>query len=110
MWKVASSSPLVVTSARLRYQVSRGLSRHFSLLRPSSRSQVHLTSAAVKGFPSCHLTSRRNLNVISVPSSFQLQLVASSGRIVASVFCLVYLSLGTRLLGAPIIGMTVDQV
>jgi len=55
------------------------LIRNFSLPLSSSRSQVHLTSAAVNGLPSCHLTPVRNLNVSSVPSSFHAQLVASSG-------------------------------
>ncbi len=45
-----------------------------------------------------------------MPSSFQLQLVASSGRIVARVFCLMCWSYSTRLLNTPIIGMIVDQV
>ena len=38
------------------YQDLRGLRRSFSLDLPVSRSQVHLTSLAVKGLPSCHLT------------------------------------------------------
>ena len=49
---------VVVTESRLRYQDLRGLTRSFSVAFPSSRSQVHFTSAAVKGLPSCHLTCR----------------------------------------------------
>ena len=43
--------------------------RSLSLPVPISRSQVHLTSAAVKGLPSCHLTPWRSGKVSSLPSS-----------------------------------------
>src|SRR5215469_8909911 len=55
--------------------------RNFSLDLPLSRSQVHLTSLAVNGLPSCHLTPSRSGNVRSVPSSFHDQPVARSGTI-----------------------------
>ena len=62
-------SPLTVTSARFRYQLLRGLTRSFSLDLPASVSQVHLTSCAVNGLPSCHLTPVRSRNVSAVLSS-----------------------------------------
>ena len=55
--------------------------RSFSLDLPCSRSQVHLTSLAVNGLPSCHLTPWRNGKVSSVPSSLHDQPVARSGTI-----------------------------
>jgi hypothetical protein len=39
-----------------------------------------LTSAAVKGLPSCHSTPWRSLNVMVLPSSDTVQLSASIGR------------------------------
>ena len=62
-------------------------SRSFSADLPVSRSQVHLTSLAVNGLPSCHLTPWRNGRVCSVPSSFHDQPVARSGTIDAMLFC-----------------------
>jgi len=48
----------------------RGLSLDFSRDFPIKRSQVHLTSAAVNGLPSCHLMPWRSLKVSWVlPSS-----------------------------------------
>jgi len=46
-----------------------------------SKSQVHLTSCAVNGLPSCHLTPCRSGKVSAGPSSFHDQLVARSGTI-----------------------------
>src|SRR5216684_4945326 len=82
----------------------RGLIRSFSLAVPCSSSNVHLTSAAVNGFPSCHLTPWRKGMVSSVPSSFQAQLVASSGTIDFGLFCGTCWSYRTRLLNTLIIG------
>src|SRR4029077_7366522 len=82
-WK----SPFGDTSSTLPYQDLRGLMRSFSLALPLSRSQVHLTSWAVNGLPSCHLTPWRKGKVNSVPSSFEDQLVASSGTIDRMLFC-----------------------
>src|SRR3546814_19050998 len=65
------------------YQAARGLLRSFLPSRPATRSQVHFTSAAVKGSPSCHLTPSRSLKVSFVRSSFHDQLSARSGRIVS---------------------------
>src|SRR5215472_11795002 len=90
--------------SRLRYQVLRGLTRSFSLAFPVNRSQVHLTSAAVNGFPSCHLTPWRRLKVRSLPSSLQAQEVARSATIDLGLACSTCWSYITRLLNTPIIG------
>src|SRR6516225_7756630 len=103
-WKVTSKSPFVVTSERFRYQDLRGLTRSFSLDLPVNMSQVHWTSLAVKGLPSCQDTPRRNVNVSSVPSSFHDQSVARSGTIDVRLFCRTCWSNITRLLNTPIIG------
>src|SRR5689334_14296597 len=87
-----SKSPFVVTASRLLYQDLRGFTRSFSCPVPISRSQVHLTSADVKGFPSCHLTPSRSLKVSSLPSSLQFQLVARSGTIEFRLFCFTFWS------------------
>src|SRR5438874_5262107 len=93
-----------MTSSRLRYQDLRGLTRNFSVDLPVIRSQVHLTSAAVNGLPSCHLTPSRSLKVSSFPSSLHDQLEARSGTIELRVFCGTCWSNITRLLNTPIIG------
>src|SRR6516162_9923652 len=49
--------------------------RSLSLPVPIRRSQVHLTSAAVNGLPSCHLTPWRSGKVSSLPSSLHSHLV-----------------------------------
>src|ERR1700731_4257669 len=54
--------------------------RSFSCDLPRRRSQVHCTSLAVKGLPSCHFTPSRSLKVSRVSSSLHDQLVASCGR------------------------------
>src|ERR1700757_4454773 len=93
-----------MTSSRLRYQDLRGLTRNFSVDLPVIRSQVHLTSAAVNGLPSCHLTPSRSLKVSSFPSSLHDQLEAKSETIELRVFCGTCWSNITRLLNTPIIG------
>ena len=103
-WKVTSSSPLTVTASRLRYQGLRGLTRSFSADLPAIKSQVHLTSLAVNGLPSCHLTPGRSLKVNSLASSLQAQLRARSGTIDSRLFCFTCWSNMTRLLKTPIIG------
>src|SRR5206468_7876930 len=90
--------------SRLRYQDLRGLTRSFSADLPVSRPQVHLTSAAVNGLPSCHLTPWRNLKLSSLPSSLQAQLSARSGTIVDRLFCAMCWSNMTKLLNTAIIG------
>src|SRR4029077_4988795 len=98
------------TASRLRYQDLRGLTRSFSGAVPATRSQVHLTSLAVNGFPSCHLTPWRNLNVNSLPSSLEAQLVARSGTIDSRLFCFTCWSNMTRLLNTPITGPMANTV
>src|SRR5437667_7372599 len=84
--------------------------RSFSFALPLSRSQVHLTSWAVNGLPSCHLTPWRSGKVNSVPSSLEDQLVASSGTIDRMLFCGTLWSYTTRLLKTPIVGRTAAAV
>jgi len=78
--------------------------RSFSADFPVNKSQVHLTSLAVKGLPSCHFTPWRSGIVSSAPSSFHDQLVAKSGTIDFGLFCGTAWSYITRLLNTPIIG------
>src|SRR6266436_760398 len=67
-------------------------------------SQVHLTSLAVNGLPSGHLTPWRSGKVSSVPSSLHDQLTAKSGTIDCMLFCGTSCLYITRLLNTPIIG------
>src|SRR5215471_8039838 len=101
---VVSKSPSVTTSSRLRYQALRGLRRNFCSAFPWSRSQVHLTSFAVNGLPSCHVTPWRNLKVSSLPSSLHDHEVARSGTIDLRLVWAMLWSYITRLLKTPIIG------
>src|ERR1051325_1636826 len=109
-WKVASKSPLVEISVTLAYQSLRGFLRNFCSDTPRRRSQVHFTSLAVNGLPSCHLTPSRSLKVSCVLSAFHVQLVASSGTMVDVLFCSLCWSNSTRLLKTPIIGTLVEKV
>src|SRR6202035_1813183 len=84
--KLASAGPLTAISATLLHHDLRGFARNFSVERPVNRSQVHLTSAAVNGLPSCHLTPWRSLKVRRLPSSLPAQLSARSGRSVWRLF------------------------
>src|SRR5258708_4918446 len=67
-------------------------------------SQVHLTSLAVNGLPSCHLTPRRSLKVSAVLSSSHDHSVARSGTIELRLVCATCWSYMTRLLKTPCIG------
>src|ERR1700687_87744 len=67
-------------------------------------SQVHLTSRAVNGLPSCHLTPWRNFKVSAVLSSSHAHSVARSGTIEVKLACATCWSYMTRLLKTPIIG------
>src|SRR5205809_8032908 len=86
-WTVTSLAPLGTTSATLSYQLLRGFLRNEALARPISMSNVHFTSAAVNGLPSCHFTPSCSLNVSFVLSALHDQLVARSGTIVSMLFC-----------------------
>src|SRR3984893_1823904 len=90
--------------SKLRYQDLRGLVRSLSSLLPRIRSQVHLTSAAVKGLPSCQLTLCRSSKVSAVISAFHDHLVARSGSIVSIRFCGTSCLKRTKLLKTAIIG------
>src|SRR3979411_632786 len=86
--KVASLSPLVVTSSRLKYQTWRGFLRKSEASPlPISMFQVHCTSLAENGLPSCHLTPSRSLNVNFVLVGSHDQLVAISGTRVSALSC-----------------------
>src|SRR5580704_8297611 len=102
---MASVTPLVTIATTLFHHDLRGFARSLSVDRPVSRSQVHLTSAEVKGWPSCHLTPSRNLKVSRVPSAFHDQLSARSGTIVSRLFCAICWSYSTRLLNTAIMGI-----
>src|SRR6266481_1710110 len=102
--KVTSLSPFAVTSSRLRYHALRGLRRSLSVDLPVNRSQVHLTSLAVSGLPSCQVMPWRNGKVSSVPSSLHDQLVARSGTTDCREFRGTSCLNMTRLLKTPIIG------
>src|SRR5438552_15132955 len=100
----------MVTSSRLRYQGLRGFMRSFSLDLPVKRSQVHFTSLAVNGLPSCQATPWRSGNVSSVPSSFHDQPIARSGTIEPRLFCATCSSKRTRLLNTAITGRVATGV
>src|SRR6516165_3273223 len=78
--------------------------RSLSLVLPVSRSQVHLTSAAVNGLPSCHLTPSRNRKVSCVLSSSHDESLARSGTIDCRLFCGTSCLYKTRLLKTATIG------
>jgi hypothetical protein len=82
--KVASWSPLTVTSFRFCHHTARGFLRKSSGSLPVSRFQVHCTSLAVNGLPSCHLTPWRSLKVSLVLLASQAQLSARSGTMVST--------------------------
>src|ERR1700732_613665 len=88
----------------MRYHDLRGLRRNFSVDLPCSMSQVHLTSAAVNGLPSCHLTPWRSLKVSAVLASSHDHSVARSGTTDLRPLCGTCWSYITRLLKTPIIG------
>src|SRR5215475_13999900 len=108
--KTSSSSPLTVTLSRLVYQDARGFLRNSSGSFPVSVFQVHCTSFAENGLPSCHLTPWRSVKMSLVLSPFQDQLSARSGTMLLSLFCFSFGSNITRLLNTPIIGIEVEMV
>src|SRR5262249_19359605 len=96
--------------SRLVYQDARGFLRKSSGSFPVSLFQVHCTSFAENGLPSCHLTPWRSLKMSLVLSPFQDQLSARSGTMLLSLFCFSFGSNITRLLNTPIIGIEVEMV
>src|SRR6516165_11824767 len=83
--------------------------RSFSLDLPVKRSQVHLTSLAVNGLPSCHLTPWRSVKLSSFPSSLHDQRRELRHDCLQAVLRHV-LVVERRLLNTPIIGIEVDNV
>src|SRR4029079_7940726 len=70
----------MLTSVSLLYQTFRGLRlKSWVSVLPISMRQVHCTSLAVNGWPSCHFTPCRSLNVSLVLVESQDQLSARSG-------------------------------
>src|SRR6185312_14263618 len=86
-WKVTSVGPFVVTSFRLKYQIFRGLRLSLDGPSPFSMSQVHLTSALVNGWQSCHFTPSCSLKVRSLPSLLHFHSVARSPTIWSAESC-----------------------
>src|SRR6476661_11117337 len=111
--KVTSKSPLVFTSLRLEYQSLRGFLRRiavFSSACPVRASQVHLTSAEVNGWPSCHFTPWRSLKVSWVWSLLYDQLSARSGTMWSGLFTFSFGSNTTRLLNTAMNGWLTEMV
>ena len=69
-----------------------------------------MTSLAVKGLPSCHLTPWRSGKVNSVPSSFHDQPVARSGITDCMLVCATSCLYMTRSLNTPITGRSAATV
>src|SRR5215468_5738553 len=108
--KTTSSSPLTLTLSRFVYQDARGFLRKSSGSFPVSLVQVHCTSFAVNGLPSCHLTPWRSLKMSLVLSALHDQPSARSGTMLLNLFCFSFGSNITRLLNTPIIGIDVEMV
>src|SRR5262245_2149160 len=109
--KVTSWSPLGVTSLTFCHHTARGLRRKSSSVSlPVNLFQVHCTSLAVYGRPSCHLTPWRSLKVILVFVGSQAQLSARSGTIVSGELTFLLWSNSTRLLNTAMNGCTVEMV
>src|SRR5216684_4130728 len=101
----------MLTSRSLEYQTLRGL-RWKSCVSPLPISirQVHCTSFAVNGLPSCQLTPCRSLKVSLVLVESHAQLSARSGITVSIVSCTLAGSNTTRLLNTAENGVTVAMV
>src|SRR5215510_3862721 len=100
----------MLTLSRLVYQDARGFLRKSSESCPVSLFQVHCTSFAVNGLPSCHLTPSCSLKVSLVLVASQVQLSARSGTIVSGLLSGTLWSKMTRLLKMPMNGATVEIV
>src|SRR3546814_407441 len=97
-WKLTASSASTVTSSRFEYHASRGFLRSRASLFPLIASQVHFTSFAEKGLPSCQVTPVCSLKLSVLLSSLQDQLFARSGTIDSMLCCFTSGSNITRLL------------
>src|SRR3954469_14283806 len=97
----------MVTSCSFEYQTRRGfLRKSCTSPLPISMRQVHCTSLAVNGWPSCHFTPWRSLNVNLVLVASHDQLSARSGITVSRLSCALAGSNVTRLLNTAANGIT----
>src|SRR6478736_7016578 len=93
------------------YQTFRGLRLKSCVsLLPISIRQVHCTSLAVNGWPSCHFTPCRSLKVNLVLVESQDQLSARSGMTVSRLSWTLEGSKTTRLLNTAANGVTEAMV
>src|SRR6185437_928993 len=94
------------------YQILRGLLRTSSDLSsaPSTASNVHFTSLAVNGLPSCHFTPGCSLKVSLVLVASHAQLSARSGTIWSALLTFSFGSNTTRLLNTPMNVLTTEIV
>src|SRR5260221_11629201 len=89
------------------YQTFRGLRlKSWVSALPMIIRQVHCTSLAVNGWPSCHFTPCRSLKVSLVLVESQDQLSAKSGMTVSRLSWALEGSKTTRLLKTAINGVT----
>src|SRR5436190_18247945 len=101
----------MLISVNLVYQTLRGLRlKSWVSPLPMSIRQVHCTSLAVNGWPSCHFTPWRSLKVSLVLVWSQDQLSARSGITVSSLSCGLAGSNTTRLLNTAANGITEAMV
>src|SRR5215468_3021620 len=97
----------MLTSFSFVYQTLRGLRLKSCVSAlPISMRQVHCTSLAVKGWPSCHFTPCRSLKVSFVFVESHDQLSARSGMTVSRLSCGFAGSNTTRLLNTAANGIT----
>src|SRR4051794_27819512 len=101
----------MLTSLSLVYQTLRGLRLKSCVsVLPISIRQVHCTSLAVNGWPSCHFTPCLSLKVSLVLVESQDQLSARSGITVSIFSCGLAGSNTTRLLKTAANGITEAMV
>src|ERR1700722_2481868 len=101
----------MLTSCNLPYQTLRGLRwKSWVSPLPISIRQVHCTSLAVNGLPSCHMTPCRSLKVSLVLVASHDQLSARSGITVSRLSCALCGSNTTRLLNTAANGITEAMV
>src|SRR5438309_11499517 len=97
----------MLTSCSFVYQTFRGLRLKSCVSAfPISMRQVHCTSFAVNGWPSCHFTPCRSLKVSLVLVESHDQLSARSGMTVSRLSCGVVGSHPTRYLQPAATGLT----
>src|SRR3979409_1351186 len=97
----------MLISLSLVYQTFRGLRlKSVDSPLPISIRQVHCTSLAVNGWPSCHFTPCLSLKVSFVLVESHDQLSARSGITVSRLSCVLAGSNTTRLLNTAANGIT----